>query len=65
MTVKPLDVVNIEIEQNLPHWLSPEGKTFSRLQEIRANNRAEYLAKRGEIAEGKELKSFKDYTSNG
>jgi hypothetical protein len=59
MTVKPLDIVNTEIERDLPHWLSTEGKTFHRLQEIRARNRSEYLATRGDIAESKKLKGLR------
>ncbi len=48
--MKKFSILQLEVEGNLPYWLSPEAKNShklaSKLEEIRTRNRAKYLAKR-------------------
>lgn len=44
--MKVIDILTMELDQKLPHWLSPEAQNRERMNEIRARNRAAYWAKK-------------------
>jgi hypothetical protein len=44
-----IDILKMELDRKLPHWLSPEARK-SGIQEIRKRNRARWLAERKDAA---------------
>lgn len=51
-TIK-IDLLQMELEQKLPHWLDPQQKNPERFDEIRARNRAKWLAEQKAKRENK------------
>jgi len=41
-----IDILQMELDQKLPHWLSPAGKGKGSLADIRKRNRDKYLKER-------------------
>ncbi len=40
-----LDILKMELEKRLPHWLSPAGRNSHKIKAIREKHRARHLAK--------------------
>jgi hypothetical protein len=41
-----IDILEMELVQGLPHWLSLKGRLFNKIEDIREKHRARYLAER-------------------